>query len=281
MKLTPTALMIATLLSAENQLCASGLENFGLENLVPNKRTKSIMFLESADPAFKKVKQATPLIEQEKLDPETGVMDYVKDLLHHINHTLTPLMVAAMHGYQYHAEDLIIQGADVNSARADGVTALYIAAQKGHTGVVETLLTHKADVHQATWLQSITPLMIATFLEHTDVVRTLLTRNVEMIDQNQATRRGNTALHIAAGKGNIEILEILLAHPASIDQQNCHGKTALMIAAQKNQKESIRILLANGANVNKTMRDGKTALMIAQENGYEKVVSMLKKAGAH
>jgi ankyrin repeat protein len=63
-------------------------------------------------------------------------------------------------------------GADVNKARDDGVTMLYIAAQQGHEAVVRTLMEAGADVNKATdngW----TPLAIAAQQGHTAIVQIL------------------------------------------------------------------------------------------------------------
>ena len=63
-------------------------------------------------------------------------------------------------------------GADVNQARDDGVTALYIAAQLGHETVVRATIEAGADVNQATdneW----TPLSIAAWKGHTAIVQIL------------------------------------------------------------------------------------------------------------
>ena len=63
-------------------------------------------------------------------------------------------------------------GADVNQARDDGVTALYIAAEKGREAVVRALIELGADVNKATdkgW----TPLAIAAQKGHTAIVQIL------------------------------------------------------------------------------------------------------------
>ena len=61
-------------------------------------------------------------------------------------------------------------GADVNQAKDDGVTALYIAAQLGHETVVRAMIEAGADVNQATdngW----TPLSIAAQRGHRAILQ--------------------------------------------------------------------------------------------------------------
>ena len=46
-------------------------------------------------------------------------------------------------------------------------------------------------------------------------------------------KTGNTPLHIASERGNIEAVKILLDHGASGDAQNHHLETPMHLAAQK------------------------------------------------
>jgi serine/threonine-protein phosphatase 6 regulatory ankyrin repeat subunit B len=56
--------------------------------------------------------------------------------------------------------------------------------------------------------------------------------------------------------------------------------TALMVAAHRGRVEMVKLLIGSGAEVNEATREGKTALMLAAQNGDLPVVRTLLEAGA-
>jgi ankyrin repeat protein len=68
--------------------------------------------------------------------------------------------MAAQEGHTAVVAALLEARADVNAAKNDGATPLFMAAQKGHTAVVAALLEARADVNAATD-DGATPLFIA------------------------------------------------------------------------------------------------------------------------
>ena len=92
-------------------------------------------------------------------------------------------------------------------------------------------------------------------------------------------RRGTSALHRAAAKGNISRLEqLLLANPESVDQLDLAGLTPLQYAATWGQVEAARLLLARGAGL--TSANGWTPLHYAAAEGHEAVARLLIDHGA-
>ena len=57
-----------------------------------------------------------------------------------------------------------------------------------------------------------------------------------------------TALHVAASAGNIEIINALAGMGANMNAQNTNGETALHLAAFHNNKSAIKELILNGAS---------------------------------
>lgn len=65
---------------------------------------------------------------------------------------------------------------------------------------------------------------------------------------DSATKKGNTALHIASLAGQEEVVKLLVQNGATVNVQSQNGFTPLYMAAQENHDNVVRYLLANGAN---------------------------------
>ncbi len=91
---------------------------------------------------------------------------------------------------------------------------------------------------------------------------------------------GWTPLHLASGKGHIEIVEFLLNHGADIELENILGKRPLWLAAKFGRYETIKTLLEHGAAVNLKDKHGRTPLHDAAMWSGEKVINLLISYGA-
>ena len=78
----------------------------------------------------------------------------------------------------------------------------------------------------------------------------------------------------------IEIVELLLAKQAIVNQQDKYGKTALMQAAAMGAEDIVTLLLESGANPNLQDHYGRTALMEAYFKKHAKIAELLKSMGA-
>lgn len=91
-----------------------------------------------------------------------------------------------------------------------------------------------------------TPLMIAVKRGLVSNAKHLITpENIDMRNQ-----RGNTALHIASARGDVEMTELLLANAASMKVVNNRGLTPTDVAALKEDLMMLELLLAKGGEIN-------------------------------
>ena len=95
---------------------------------------------------------------------------------------------------------------------------------------------------------------------------------------NLKDRLGNTALHAATERNQIEMAELLIDVGADLDSENRNGMTPLMIAARQGNAVLVKALLAKGANARKTDFTGRDALSWAQESRRPAVVQLLQRA---
>jgi ankyrin repeat protein len=115
----------------------------------------------------------------------------------------------------------------------------------------------------------------AVQMDDATTVRTLL----RVLDPNSVNPAGGEpALVLAAREGSMNVLKVLLADPRiQVDAQAMNGNTALMMAAYKGNQAAVEALLARGAAVNRT---GWTALHYAAASGADAIAGLLLARGA-
>lgn len=132
----------------------------------------------------------------------------------------TPLLDALEAGQYAAARLLIERGADVRVVADGDMTALYALADayglpEPHPAQVDmarALIDHGAAVDTPMGRQRITPLMIAAIRGHVDLVRLLLAHGADPRSQDG---KGRTALTLATTKGHADVAQVLSAAMAS------------------------------------------------------------------
>jgi ankyrin repeat protein len=132
-------------------------------------------------------------------------------------------------------------GVDVESATAEGSTALMLAAFNGHTDVVDTLLEHGSSVNQRDGIGR-TALMYASSGPYADTVKLLVDKGAEvnLVDEHEKW----TALMFAGGEGLTEVIEVLLSNGADAGLVDTDGDTALTFAERNGHEQAARLLRA-------------------------------------
>ncbi|HWP36431.1 MAG TPA: ankyrin repeat domain-containing protein [Gemmatimonadales bacterium] len=148
---------------------------------------------------------------------------------------------------------LLKQGADVNAALGDGMTALHWAAVQGNAELAEVLLYAGANVRAVTRLGDYTALHLASRGGHAAVVSALLRAGADV--KAKTSTGGATSLHFAAGAGAVEAARALLDAGAEVDAaESVWAQTPLMWAASANRVDVVRLLLERGARIAATTR---------------------------
>ena len=88
---------------------------------------------------------------------------------------------------------------------------------------------------------------------------------------------GNYLLNLAAGRGALDEIKLLLAHGADIGLSGEHGYSALHDAAAVGCVDCVRFLLSAGANVSAQNDDGDTAYDLALHLDEGKVAEEISK----
>ncbi|MFD0225899.1 ankyrin repeat domain-containing protein [Streptomyces hirsutus] len=176
---------------------------------------------------------------------------------------------------------LLDAGVPVNALDDDARTALDLAIEAGHVGMVRLLLAAGADTAgHAGYYHDLTPLTHAARLGHTAIVEVLLDAGVPIGPQAGIPY---TPLLVAANDGRAETVALLLDRGAEIDDRSMKGKSALEWSACFGQAEAVLQLLGRGAEP--TARALGSARAGAERHperagDYARIVDALRAAGA-
>jgi ankyrin repeat protein len=247
----------------------------------------------------------------------------------------TSLLMRAIHGrFPEIAKLLINAGASVSAANRYGVSPLYLAARGTDAATIRALLAAGADANTAL-PEGETVLMTAAKAGDAEVVRMLLTGSsgialgafaeptaasgtasgygaaaaVTPEPENRADPNakegwyGQTALMWAAAEGHTNVVRLLLAAGANVDERSRlvdvpessyerldgdfaypktpkGGLTALHFAARAGAPDAVRALIEGGADLDTVDAEGTSAVLLATLNDRFDVTRVLLEAGA-
>ena len=159
-----------------------------------------------------------------------------------------PVADAAMKRDHARLRLLLKQGADVNAAQGDGMTALHWAASHGDLDEARMLISAGARVDAVTRNGNYTPLHLAAKSGNAPVIRALLDAGADA--SAKTSSGGALPLHLAAAQGNADAISALLDKGAKVDApEGAWGQTPLMWAAAYNRLDAMKTLLERGANI--------------------------------
>ncbi|NXT68387.1 DAPK1 kinase, partial [Chaetops frenatus] len=100
-------------------------------------------------------------------------------------------------------------------------------------------------------------------------------------DVNQPNKHGTPPLLIAAGCGNIQMLQLLLKRGSRIDVQDKAGSNAIYWASRHGHVETLKFLSDNECPLDIKDKSGETALHVAARYGHVDVVQFLCSIGSN
>lgn len=161
-----------------------------------------------------------------------------------------------------------------SSASAGSYEDFFIAVRNDNVGNVKDLLQRGFDPNTRD-ARGNSGLAIAMQAQSPKAARALLA--VPAVDVDAINQAGESALMLAALKGDLDGLGLLLDRGAHVNQP---GWSALHYAATGPEAQAVRLLLDRGAEVNATSPNGTTPLMMAAQYGTEDSVKLLLDRGA-
>ncbi len=192
----------------------------------------------------------------------------------------TPLVDAARRGEVELVRSMLDDGADVNAAQGDGLTALHASAERGHVEIAKLLIAAGADLDAETRIGHYTPLHLAGRGGHGHVVLALAEAGADV--SRATSNTGVTPLHLAASAvGGEPAVATLLDHGAAVNAREASaGQTPLMFAAAYDRAAAVRELLSRGADpaITTTVVDVLRSVAIDREaNGrFRRMVRSLR-----
>merc|ERR1712123_108195 len=197
-------------------------------------------------------------------------------------------------------EFLVANGADVNRGDNEGWTPLHATASCGFLSIAKFLLEHGANVAAVN-----NDGELAIDISESDEMEDLLQKEIDVrqINCEDARNReeqcmlddardwlnlgkygdsphgktGATALHVAAAKGYIKVINLLIQAGGEINQQDFDGWTPLHAAAHWAQREACELLAENYVKMDIKNCVGKTPFDVADPDVLRLLEELKKK----
>ncbi|XP_068897873.1 serine/threonine-protein phosphatase 6 regulatory ankyrin repeat subunit B isoform X1 [Tenebrio molitor] len=226
---------------------------------------------------------------------------------------MTPLMYAVKDNRTSLLDKLIDLGSDVGARNNDNYNVLHISAMYSREDVVKLLLTkrgvdpystggsrNQTAVHLVASRQTGTatailrallqaagkdirlkpdgrgkiPLLLAVEAGNQSMCRELLSaQTAEQV--KAAAANGDTALHLAVRRKDIDMVRILVDYGTSVDIRNGEGQTPLHIAAAEGDEVLVKYFYGVRASANVIDNQDRTPMHLAAEYGHANIIELL------
>lgn len=156
-----------------------------------------------------------------------------------------------------------------------GETPLHYLAVENHLDAVKALVEEKGAEINTLNNCGESPLSQASRLGYLDLVKYLLSKEASL----SLPEDSDPVLHCAVRSNNVEVVNVILAAGALINEVNDLNETTLHFAAEEDDRaEIVKLLIDAGADINAKRIFDETPLDVAESNGSRKVISILQQA---
>ena len=166
--------------------------------------------------------------------------------------------------------DLVKRGFDPNTRDTKGQPGLTAAMQERSVKVARVLLEQPGIDVNALNPAGESALMLAALKGELAGAELLLGRGAAV------SLAGWSPIHYAATGPEPQLVKLLLDRGADIDAASPNGTTPLMMAAQYGSEESVKLLLQRGADLGRRNQRGMGPVDFAKLSGREPVVRLLE-----
>ncbi|XP_041793296.1 uveal autoantigen with coiled-coil domains and ankyrin repeats isoform X1 [Chelmon rostratus] len=151
------------------------------------------------------------------------------------------------------------------------------AVERGEVDKVAAVLSKKGIIPTKLDVEGRSAFHLAATRGHLDCLNLILGHSVD-VTATDAT--GKNALHLSSRNGHSLCVQKLLQHNCPVGNVDLQGRTALHDAVMAGCPSSVKLLCDTGASVNATDFDGRTPLVLATQMCHPRICQLLLERGA-
>ncbi|ETN85671.1 ankyrin repeat protein, partial [Necator americanus] len=169
-----------------------------------------------------------------------------------------------------------LKSMSIDATDAKGRTALLLSIACGNDPLAMVLINNGADVVKADG-EGKSPLSVALYDRNNLELSGYIVKHGEISAVNHRIDK-ESLLHIAVKRDSLEISKFLLENKATVDVEDKNGATPLEIAVRQNNVSMVNLLLAHGASVRSSRAGTDSVLHIAVSKGAQMLKVFAEKA---
>lgn len=151
------------------------------------------------------------------------------------------------------------------------------AVERSEVDKVAAVLSKKGIIPTKLDVEGRSAFHLAATRGHLDCLNLILRHSVDITATDAA---GKNALHLASRNGHSLCVQKLLQHNTPVGNVDLQGRTALHDAVMAGCSSSVKLLCDSGASVNASDFDGRTPLVLATQMCHPRICQLLLERGA-